>query len=263
MLQGVDTPPDSPTPPFGSELVAYTLSLADEADGELGTALGRLLSVWDRNARRSHRYYHRYLAPMLVRLALALEDRHTAERVSQQVSEGAALAPEVPSVQSAALRCRGLLTADGAELIEAVSLARRSGRVIDHAGACEDAAGVLAEAGRTSEAKELLVEATALYESLDARSWSARTEAGLRRLGVRRGTRGPRQRLASGWESLTVTERDVSKLVAEGLTNREVARRLHVSPHTVNTHLRHVFQKLSVSNRAELAVTVARSTGPA
>jgi DNA-binding CsgD family transcriptional regulator len=50
----------------------------------------------------------------------------------------------------------------------------------------------------------------------------------------------------------------VSELVAEGLTNREVARRLHISPHTVNTHLRHVFQKLAVSTRTELAVSVAR-----
>ena len=40
--------------------------------------------------------------------------------------------------------------------------------------------------------------------------------------------------------------------------NREVARRLHVSPHTVNTHLRHVFDKLGVPNRAGLAATVAR-----
>jgi DNA-binding NarL/FixJ family response regulator len=48
--------------------------------------------------------------------------------------------------------------------------------------------------------------------------------------------------------------------VAEGLTNREVGRRLHISPHTVNTHLRHVFQKLSVSTRAELAGKVARGS---
>ena len=52
-------------------------------------------------------------------------------------------------------------------------------------------------------------------------------------------------------------------LVAEGLTNREVARRLYVSPHTINTHLRHVFQKLSISTRAALAAQVARQAEPA
>jgi DNA-binding CsgD family transcriptional regulator len=51
----------------------------------------------------------------------------------------------------------------------------------------------------------------------------------------------------------------VARLVAEGLTNREVAGRLHVSHHTVNTHLRHVFEKLSVSNRTALAAAVTHS----
>ena len=70
--------------------------------------------------------------------------------------------------------------------------------------------------------------------------------------------RGPRPRPTSGWGSLADTERAVSLLVAEGLTNREVAKRLHVSPHTVNTHLRHVFEKLSVGDRTALAGAVAR-----
>jgi DNA-binding CsgD family transcriptional regulator len=54
-------------------------------------------------------------------------------------------------------------------------------------------------------------------------------------------------------------ERAVSLLVAEGLTNGAVARRLDISPHTVNTHLRHAFAKLGVSNRVSLATVVHRS----
>lgn len=49
------------------------------------------------------------------------------------------------------------------------------------------------------------------------------------------------------------------ELVAEGLTNREVGRRLFISPHTVNTHLRHAFQKLDVRTRAALAAEVTRA----
>jgi DNA-binding CsgD family transcriptional regulator len=63
----------------------------------------------------------------------------------------------------------------------------------------------------------------------------------------------------NGWKSLTSTERAVSQLVAEGLTNGAVARQLYISPHTVNTHLRHVFAKLGVSNRVALAAKVNRS----
>ena len=73
------------------------------------------------------------------------------------------------------------------------------------------------------------------------------------------GRRGSRNRPASGWESLTATERAVSLLVAEGLTNGAVARQLYISPHTVNTHLRHVFAKLGVANRVALAAEVNRS----
>jgi DNA-binding CsgD family transcriptional regulator len=51
----------------------------------------------------------------------------------------------------------------------------------------------------------------------------------------------------------------VASLVAEGLTNGAVARRLYISPHTVNTHLRHVFAKLGVANRVALAGMVNRT----
>ena len=54
-------------------------------------------------------------------------------------------------------------------------------------------------------------------------------------------------RPSTGWARLTERERTVARLVAEGLTNRAVAARLIVSPHTVNAHVRHVFTKLGVN----------------
>ena len=51
----------------------------------------------------------------------------------------------------------------------------------------------------------------------------------------------------------------MSRLVAEGLTNGAVARQLYISPHTVNTHLRHVFSKLGVRNRVALAALLHHS----
>jgi DNA-binding CsgD family transcriptional regulator len=165
----------------------------------------------------------------------------------------------VPTVRSLALRCRGLVDGDVEPLIEAVALARRAPHLIEHAGSCEDAAGLLAQDGRRDEAAALLVEALERYERAGADAWARRVRAQLRGLGVRTAPRGPRRRPASGWESLTATEREVSRLVAEGLTNGAVARRLYVSPHTVNTHLRHVFAKLGVANRVALAAVVNHS----
>jgi DNA-binding CsgD family transcriptional regulator len=70
--------------------------------------------------------------------------------------------------------------------------------------------------------------------------------------------RGERKRPSFGWGSLTPTELEVVRHVAQGLTNPEVARRLFVSRSTVKAHLAHIFAKVGVSTRAELAAQAAR-----
>ena len=76
---------------------------------------------------------------------------------------------------------------------------------------------------------------------------------------------GPGERPRFGWASLTATELSVAELVAEGLTNRQVADKLYLSPHTVGFHLRQVFRKLEISSRVELTRRVVESetAGPA
>jgi DNA-binding CsgD family transcriptional regulator len=76
---------------------------------------------------------------------------------------------------------------------------------------------------------------------------------------ARRG-RGERRRPSSGWASLTPTELDVVRLVREGLSNKDIATRLFVSPRTVQTHLTHVYSKLGLSSRVQLAQEAARHT---
>jgi DNA-binding CsgD family transcriptional regulator len=72
--------------------------------------------------------------------------------------------------------------------------------------------------------------------------------------------RGERKRPASGWASLTPAERDVVRLVSEGLANNDIAARLFISPRTVQTHLTHVYAKLSLTSRVQLAQEAARHT---
>ena len=74
---------------------------------------------------------------------------------------------------------------------------------------------------------------------------------------------GGRKRPATGWASLTPAEREVVRLVSEGLRNDAIARRLFIAPGTVKVHLSHIFAKLSITTRAELAAQAAAHDLPA
>ncbi len=246
---------------YNAGLLASAVAGLKAADGDRQGAYDLLLRCWRFDVARENRFYHRCLAPDLVRLALALGHRDVAEDVADTVAASAALAGGVPTMRSLALRCRGLVEGHVEPLIEAVALARQAPLLVEHAGACEDAAGLLAQSGRREEAAALLAEALDRYELAGADAWAGRVRGQLRAVGAHPGARGSRRRPAGGWESLTATERAVSLLVAEGLTNGAVARRLYISPHTVNTHLRHAFAKLDVPNRVALAAAVHHSIG--
>ena len=72
--------------------------------------------------------------------------------------------------------------------------------------------------------------------------------------------RGERKRPTSGWGSLTPTERDVVRLLSEGLANKDIAARLFLSPRTVQSHLTHVYTKLGLASRVQLVQEAARHT---
>ncbi len=74
--------------------------------------------------------------------------------------------------------------------------------------------------------------------------------------------RGERQRPTTGWDSLTPTERRVIELVATGRSNPAIAEALLMSRATVKTHLVHVYAKLGVSSRTELAALAVRRGEP-
>jgi DNA-binding CsgD family transcriptional regulator len=81
-------------------------------------------------------------------------------------------------------------------------------------------------------------------------------------LGEHRGAASPqdgggRKRPPTGWASLTPAERGVVRFVGEGLRNDAIARRLFIAPGTVKVHLSHIFAKLGITSRAELAAQAA------
>jgi DNA-binding CsgD family transcriptional regulator len=133
-------------------------------------------------------------------------------------------------------------------------------RPLLYAGAAEDAAAELARAGADAEAIESLNRAFDTFVECEAIADARRVGRELRRLGVeRRIVAQPRAK--TGWDSLTDAELKVINLIAEGATNRSVAEHLHLSPHTVKTHLHNAFGKLGITSRAQLTQLVRRSDG--
>jgi pimeloyl-ACP methyl ester carboxylesterase/DNA-binding CsgD family transcriptional regulator len=70
--------------------------------------------------------------------------------------------------------------------------------------------------------------------------------------------RRSRRRPAAGWESLTEAEMDVVRLVTAGMTNRQIAERLYLSPRTIQTHVSHIMRKLGIARRSEIAAETSR-----
>ncbi len=146
-------------------------------------------------------------------------------------------------------RCRGLIAAARGDVTEAAALFEDA--VAKHEQAADSfgrarallALGVVRRRERQKRAaRETIAAALESFEQLGAATWAEKARAELGRIGGR--TRE---------EGLTAAERRVAALVAEGRTNREVAAALFLGERTVETHLSHVYAKLGVRSRAELA----------
>lgn len=238
-------------PEYRSQWLSWAGACMAAAQGDVDGALAGLRSAWEDLTARGLRFEQPWLGPDLVRLAVGQGAMDLAESVTAEVEQ----APDrrrVASIDASALQCRGLLHGEVEQLAAATERARQSPRRPLLASCLADTGSALVAAGKTDDARVALEEALALYEELGAASDVARTVASLRRAGVRRGARGARTRPVSGWGSLTPSETRVAELVAQGLTNAEIAARLFVSRRTVETHVARVLTKLGVRSRVQV-----------
>src|ERR1700722_13330684 len=143
-----------------------------------------------------------------------------------------------------------LVGRDSAALEQA---AGRYSALLPRARATEDAGLAWAAAGDQDQAVTWLRRAYELYQQPGAVDGMARVRAELRAAGVSLHHWKRAARPAFGWASLTETEWRVADLVAQGLSNREVAGKVFLSTHTVAYHLRHIYWKLNVGSRVQLA----------
>ncbi|MEA2548318.1 MAG: hypothetical protein QOE42_916 [Chloroflexota bacterium] len=153
----------------------------------------------------------------------------------------------------------GTLTSARDALETAVRGWEERGRIWEASWARLDLAQCLMRTNRFGEAASLLAAVRATAEDLGSEPLIIRSDE-LARVGRGRGT------LEEPWRPLTAREFEVARLVAEGLTNVEIAGRLAIAPKTASAHLEHILAKLGVSRRAEIAAwaaAVARPEPPA
>jgi DNA-binding CsgD family transcriptional regulator len=245
--------PAQPAVGHRGELFEWARALTLEVQGDTTGALEVLSSAWDRLSELRYAGTWRTIAPDLIRLSLANNERDLAASVAAAIETGAA-GSDAPSAAGSALRCRALIDNDPDLMRQAVAAYEIGPRVLETAAAKEDAAALL---DRTDAVGQLRAALTA-YEGAGATADATRVRAALRARGARVGVRGGRRRPATGWDSLTPTERKVVALAAEGLTSRQIGERLYISGFTVGSHLRHIYQKLGINSRLQLAAELSR-----
>jgi DNA-binding CsgD family transcriptional regulator len=154
-----------------------------------------------------------------------------------------------------ALRAAGLVAGGekGLDLLqEAVEALERSPARLELARALTDLGAALRRQRQRTAAREPLRRGLELAQRCGARPLAEHARIELLATGAR-----PRRLALSGLESLTASEHRVARMAAEGRTNREIAEALFVTQRTVETHLGHVYRKLGISNRSELANSLA------
>jgi DNA-binding CsgD family transcriptional regulator len=192
------------------------------------------------------------LRPFLDALVEACVHSGRTDRADELVREAfpAALEASQPRFAATAYRMRALVHHEPADFEAALGEHRTWGNRFEEARTRLVYGEWLRRSRRRSEAREQLSVAMSAFRTVGATGWEKRARAELDAAGARL------PRPASN-VPLTPQEERIAQLVAEGLTNKEIARQLVISTKTVEGHLRNVFEKLGVRSRTQVARAVS------
>jgi DNA-binding NarL/FixJ family response regulator len=231
-------------------LARLALAEADlqEGAGEDGAALAnQAAELWRPAVDRSGLLWLAEIAPYVARLA---DDALLARmRGDLEFLDSAQLPAHAPVREQIA----GMRSNDAAVIWRAAERFQRARSVLAASFAWEEATLVAARIGDIVTARRSLRAALDGYDKLGALSDQVRLRARAGAAGIRPGGPPTRRRLKSGWQSLTPTESTIVEFIREGMTNPEIARRLYLSPRTVQTHVSHILQKTNLRSRVEIA----------
>jgi predicted ATPase/DNA-binding CsgD family transcriptional regulator len=270
----------------------HWLALSAYASGDLETARATAAAIV-RTGRGGGSRWHESIGEWLLGVLAYGQGRHDDARLHLQASRALSTDPRLPWPLGRSLLGLAELADEDEDIEVAWELAHDGLEVLDDYGdrvgaaaALETIAGLTVVLGEPQRSLRLLAAsqrfhtesgiarlpaeadrfarvrntAQAALDSTDATAcWDAGSERSLAdAVAYARRGRGERQRPQFGWASLTPVERDVVRLVAEGHANADIGQRLFISVNTVKKHLSHVYAKLDVKGRADLAAQVAR-----
>ena len=237
----------------------HALGLAALADGDFRAAFDHLRPLFSDDGRPYHRYVsylaigdlavaaHRSECPVLGR-EIIKRARATLAGTTQSGS---------PRLGQVFARADGILadpSYPGAYPADVASGQAGVQWPFERAQLCLEHGEWLRRQRRINEAKPVLAGALDAFRLLRARPWERRTEAELRACGISvSGTTAH----AAGLSALTPQQRRIIGLAAQGLSNREIAQRMYLSPRTVASHLHRSFPKLGVAGRHQLTSLLA------
>jgi DNA-binding CsgD family transcriptional regulator len=194
-------------------------------------------------------------------LALCEAALGNAEEARRLAGEAVDLAREAEGRRGIgiSLRVQGAV-AEGEEqlelLREATEVLSGTRARVQHAHALVELGAALRRANRRKEARDPLREGLDIAHRCGAAHLEETARTELQAAGAR-----PRKVLLAGVDALTPSELRVAQMAAEGMTNREIAQALTVTPKTVETHMRHIFQKLDIGRRTELPAALEAEPG--
>jgi DNA-binding CsgD family transcriptional regulator len=238
---------------IGNRVVA-SLTLARSLDHEMADDPQEALSVLTATVT-SHAEELDEMEDLLPEAARLAANTGTVDAAVNIAEQAATLAKrsQVPHRLATFAYCQGLIDGDPVLLQDAARRYDEAGLPLMRARALEAAAIKLADRGDRRSARTAFTHADDVYDGLGAHWDLAHLRAQLRQYGIRRGPRAKHRQARVGWKSLTPTETRIAGMVAEGMSNPQIAEQLVLSPRTVGTHVSHILAKLGVRSRIDIA----------
>jgi DNA-binding CsgD family transcriptional regulator len=257
LASALELPPDSAVT-FSGAMALETRGRLRRVQGDVAGAIDDLRAAWQ--ITEALRFFNPNVSSLRCDLALALAGRRPRE--ARQLADAVLVDAHLvgfPRAIGVSLRTLGVLEGGQgglARLRKAVAVLEDSPAKLELARALVELGAMLRRANHRTDARGVLGDGLELARRCGATRLAERARSELRASGAR-----PRREPHSGADALTPSELRVAQMADDGMSNPEIAQALFVTRNTIETHLRHIYQKLDIHSREDLSRTLRQRAG--